>query len=137
MSEPCNLDARPRARRQGYGAYTPAALGEFWVEPLCGGAATLLSRAECEDAVGTCDQGGHTTRADCGTCGGADTALARTACEDSVGTCDVGAETTRAACEAENFGAGVYTPQPGIFAPAVYTPAVAYTPSLQATCQVP
>ena len=101
-------------------------------------AAPLLSRAECEDAAGTCDQGGHTDRAACeaaATCGGADTLLTRTACEDSIGTCDVGAETTRAACEADNGGAGVYTPQPGAYAPAVYTPAAAYTPSLQATCQ--
>jgi hypothetical protein len=33
--------------------------------PTCDGAATLLSRAACQDAAGTCDQGGHTTRAAC------------------------------------------------------------------------
>jgi hypothetical protein len=33
--------------------------------PTCDGDATLLSRAACEDAAGTCDQGGHTTRAAC------------------------------------------------------------------------
>jgi hypothetical protein len=35
--------------------------GNAW----CEGAATAGSRTECEDSVGTCDQGAHTTRATC------------------------------------------------------------------------
>jgi hypothetical protein len=90
----------------------------------------------CEASVGTCNHGGHTTKAACeaaSTCDGVAYSGTQMACEDSVGTCDQGGDTTKADCEASNGGTGVYT-STATYVPGATCQGVAYS-GTQTECE--